>query len=142
MRPLDQIDRDLIALLKHNARASITELSAGLGLSRVTVKSRMTALRAEGIIHRFTIDVSAAADHDVIRAVSLLEIRLAKVQNVYRALGRIPELTSLYTTNGKWAVVANSETQTLAAFDHLLNRLGQIDGVINVETCLLLTRLQ
>jgi len=141
MRPLDSTDRDLLKLLKHDARASVTELAATLGVSRVTLKSRMASLRADGIIRRFTIDVAALSDQDLIQAVSLLELRLAKVEKVHRELKRMPEFTSLHTTNGKWALVAYSETKNLAAFDQLLNKMGKLDGVANVETCLLLTRL-
>jgi len=139
---VDQTDRQLLAALKHNSRASITQLAADLGVSRVTVKSRMASLRANGIIRRFTIDVSDLVDQDIIHAVSLLELQLAKVEKVHRSLKSFPEISSLHTTNGKWAVVARSETQNLAAFDMFLNRLGKLDGVSNVETCLLLTRLQ
>lgn len=141
MRQIDPLDRDLLKLLKHNARASVTELAAKLGVSRVTLKSRMASLRADGIIRRFTVDVADLSDQDLIQAVSLLELRLAKVEKVHRELKRMPEFTSLYTTNGKWALVAQSETKNLAAFDQLLNKIGKLDGVANVETCLLLTRL-
>ena len=77
----------------------------------------------------------------MINSVSLLELQLTKVEKVHRALQRMPEFTSLHTTNGQWAVVAQSETRTLAAFDQLLNRIGRLDGVTNVETCLLLSRI-
>ena len=142
MRALDDTDQRLLALLKHNARCSITELAATLGVSRVTVKSRMASLRADGVIRRFTIDVSDLVDQDKIQAVSLLELQLAKVEKVHRALARFPEITNMHTTNGKWAVVAQSQTRNLAEFDHFLNQLGKLDGVSNVETCLLLTQLQ
>lgn len=141
MRPIDSTDRELLKLLKHNSRASVTELAATLGVSRVTLKSRMAALRTDGIIRRFTVEVADLSDQDPIRAVSLLELRLAKVEKVHRDLKRMPEFTSLYTTNGKWAVVAHSETKNLTDFDQLLQRMGKLDGVANVETCLLLTRL-
>lgn len=141
MSHLDSIDHELLKLLKHNARASVTELANTMGVSRVTLKSRLTSLRANGTIRRFTIDVSDIAGEDLIQAVSLLELKLAKVDKVHRELRRIPELTSLYSTNGKWAVVAHSETKNLTAFDDFLSRIGKLDGVTNVETCLLLTRL-
>ena len=141
MRVLDQIDRALLQRLKHNARASVTELAQTLEVSRVTVNARLAALRADGIIRRFTIDVSDSADEDLIRAVSLLELDLSKVDQVHRTLRRMPEFSSVFTTNGKWALVAQSETKTLAAFDALLNRMGRVPGVLNVETCLLLTRI-
>lgn len=141
MRKIDQLDRELLKLLKHNARASITELATALGLTRTTIKSRIEALENDGIIHRFTLDVADAADEKLINAVSLIEIDLAKVDKVHRALKRVPELTSLHTTNGKWVLVVRSETPNLAAFDRLLRKLGNTDGFLNVETCLLLTRL-
>ncbi len=141
MRPLDPVDFELIKLLKHNARATVTELAAALGVSRVTLKSRMASLRADGIIRRFTVDVAEPSDQDLIQAVSFLDLKLTKVEKVHRELKRMPEFTSLYSTNGKWALIANSETKNLAAFDELLNKIGKLDGVTNVETCLLLTRL-
>lgn len=101
----------------------------------------MAALRGDGVIKRFTIDTGGIHDHDKIQAVSLIDLKLAKVDQAHRALKAMPEFTSLYTTNGKWAVVAHSETVNLAAFDAFLNRIGKLEGVTNVETCLLLTRL-
>jgi DNA-binding Lrp family transcriptional regulator len=142
MQDLDQTDRALLALLKHDGRASVTELAGKLGVSRATVKARMAALRANGVILRFSVDISDHIDQDLIQAVSLLEIQLSKVDKVHRALKRMPELRRVHTTNGKWAVVAQSHTQSLAQFDRFLNEIGRIDGVTNVETCLLLTRLQ
>ena len=141
MRPLDDLDRELLRLLKHNARASVTELAGKLKVSRVTLKSRMAALRADGVIRRFTVDVGDYDDQDTIHAVSLIALELAKVDKAGRAVAAMPEVTALHSTNGKWSLVARSETRNLAAFDQFLNRVGKLDGVANVETCLLLTRL-
>ncbi len=128
-------------MLKHNARASVTEIAGTLGLSRATVNARMSALQEDGVIRRFTVDLADAAGEDLIHAISMLEIELAKVDKVHRALKRVPEIVSLYSTNGKWALVARTETANLTSFDNLLNDIGRIDGVSNVETCLLLKRI-
>lgn len=141
MRLLDQTDRALLKMLKHNARASVTEIAGTLGLSRATVNARMSALQEDGVIRRFTVDLADAAGEDLIHAISMLEIELAKVDKVHRALKRVPEIVSLYSTNGKWALVARTETANLTSFDNLLNDIGRIDGVSNVETCLLLKRI-
>ncbi|MDP1159818.1 Lrp/AsnC family transcriptional regulator, partial [Klebsiella variicola] len=47
---LSQADRDLITLLRENARASTAELARRLGVSRTTVQSRIERLEARGII--------------------------------------------------------------------------------------------
>ena len=138
---LDETDRALITLLRHDARASVTELAARAGLSRVTVAARIKALRDKGVIRRFTVDLAEPIEEETIRARSLLELNLAKTDRVHRALARMPEITSLYTTNGKWALVATHETPNLVAFDALLLKLCKLDGISNVEACLHLTRL-
>ena len=141
MREVDEKDRELLTLLRHNSRASVTELSARLGLTRATVNSRMAALKRDGVIRRFTVDLAETVDEDVVKALSLFELNLAQVDRVHRDLARMPELTSIHTTNGKWALVVRSETRSLTAFDRLLNRMGKLDGVVNIETCLLLSRV-
>ncbi len=141
MRPLDSTDRALLTRLRHDARTSVTELANTLGLSRVTVTARLKALKDDGIIRRFTIEAAEAVEEETIRATSLIELNLSKTDRAHRDLARFPEITSLYTTNGTWALVATHETRSLTAFDALLNRMGKIDGVLNVETCLHLTRI-
>ena len=141
MTELDATDRALIALLKRDARASVTELAVRADLSRVTVAARLKSLKERGVIRRYTVELSAPVEEEVVQATSLLELDLAKADRVHRALGRMPEITHLNTTNGKWALVAQHETPNLAAFDALLGRIGKMDGVVNVETCLHLTRL-
>lgn len=138
---LDKTHRLILDKLKHNARASVTEIASELRLSRLTVQSRINAMKDAAVIRRFTIELADAQDEDVIRAVSLIELKGTKSDAVKRALQRMTEVTSLHTTNGKWGLVANTETRNLATFDRLLNRIGKIDGVTNVETCLLLSRI-
>lgn len=138
---MDKADRTIITHLRGNSRASVTELAALTGLSRVTVASRLKALRENGTIRRFTVELSEPVEEESIRATSLLELNLSKTDRVHRALARMPEITSLYTTNGKWALVAQHDTRNLTEFDAFLNRIGKLDGVANVETCLHLTRL-
>jgi len=137
----DATDRQLLTLLRQDARASVTELAARVGLSRVTVASRLKALKESGTIRRFTVELAVPLEEDTIRATSLVALDLSKTDRAHRALARFPEVTSLYTTNGKWALVVQHETRSLAAFDAVLNRMGKLDGVLNVETCLHLTRL-
>lgn len=141
MTPIDATDRRLLALLRTDARMSVTDLAGHLGVTRLTARNRMQALHAAGVIRRFTVDIAEDAAPQAIRAVSLIEVRGQRAQTVQRQLGRMPEIVSLHSTNGAWALVAQSETESLAAFDAVLNRIGALDGVGDVETCLLLTRL-
>ena len=130
-------DRALLAALRQNARASITELAAGLGMSRTTVKARIDRLVAAGVIRRFTI-VTDSDESAGVRAIMTVELEGSLSRSVIRAMRAIPEVTSLHSTNGAWDLVAEIRTDTLGGFDRVLRRVREIPGVLNSETSLLL----
>ncbi|MEO1141163.1 MAG: Lrp/AsnC family transcriptional regulator, partial [Pseudomonadota bacterium] len=74
MIDLTSTDRQLIAALKQDARASVTTLASRLNVSRATVQARMERLTNSGIIQRFTVELDASVDSDAIKAVMLIEL--------------------------------------------------------------------
>jgi DNA-binding Lrp family transcriptional regulator len=140
MLELTQTDRALIGALKRDGRASITTLAGLLNVSRATVQARLERLIAARVIQRFTIEIDTAAELEVIRAVMMIELEGALAKPVIRTLQRLPEIVSLYTTNGTWDLVANIETHNLQQFDRVLREVREIKGVLNSETSILLNR--
>jgi len=138
MLDLTNTDRRLLTALKRNGRSSVTTLAGLVGVSRATVQARLDRLIKVGVIQRFTIDVTASADIDAIRAVMMIEVEGTLARAVIVALKRLPEVTSLHTTNGTWDLVANIETSTLPDFDRVLRQVREVRGVLNSETSLLL----
>jgi len=51
---MDETDRQLLSALRHDARASLSELALRLGVSRTTVRARIERLRASGEIVGFS----------------------------------------------------------------------------------------
>jgi DNA-binding Lrp family transcriptional regulator len=135
---LDQTDRALVAALTADGRASVTTLAARLGLARGTVKSRLAKLQSSGAIRRFTVELSAEASPDLVRAVMLIELQGPLARKVTASLRRITAITDLHSTNGAWDLVAQIEVSSLPEFDRVLREVREINGVLNSETCLLL----
>lgn len=131
-------DRKLLAALKLDGRASITRLAQTLGQSRATVQARLDRLMNTGAIRRFTVDIDAAADADMIRAVMMIELEGVLTRSVTRKLKLMPAIVSLHSTNGTWDLVAQIETVNLPEFDQVLREIREIKGVLNSETSLLL----
>ena len=138
MDDLSHQDRRLLSTLKQDGRASVTQLAQQLGQSRATVQARLDRLMSSGIIERFTIDVSTAADFDMIKAVMMIEVEGVRTREVTRQLGRMPAIASLHSTNGTWDLVAFIEVASLPDFDRILREVREIRGVLNSETSLLL----
>ncbi len=139
---LDETDRRLLAYLKQDARAAVTTIASDLGLSRVTVQSRMARLVASGVISRFTVDITGEGMHDVVRAVMLIEVAGNMSGSVIRRLRHRTDIIELHTTNGAWDLVARIEAASLAEFDTSLREIREIQGISNSETCLLLNSAQ
>lgn len=136
---LNQTDRAMLAELRRNGRASITELAAALGVSRATAKARLDRLIESGTIRRFTIDTDLE-DRQSIRAISTIELQGSMSRQVTRALQAIPEIEQLYATNGAWDLVAEINADSLPAFDRVLRQIRDTPGVLNSESSLLLNR--
>ena len=52
---------------------------------------------------------------------------------------QLPEITGLYTTNGKWDLAAEITSSNLEGFDRAISALRSINGVLETETSLLLS---
>jgi DNA-binding Lrp family transcriptional regulator len=135
---LDDLDHRLISLLRTDGRLPVAKLATELGVSRATVTARMDRLVSTGAIAGYTVMLRTNARADAVRAVMMVEIDGRNSEAVIRRLVGHPEIRTLYTTNGRWDVVAEIETPTLREFDELLRKIRQIDGIANTETSILL----
>ena len=138
---MDEIDRLLLALLRNDGRASISDLSKALHVSRGTVQNRIDRLVRDGVIAGFTVRIAATPDTHTVRAMMLVEITGQKTQAVIKALRGVPEIRTLYSTHGSWDLVAEIEAANLTEFDVMLRHVRSMDGISKTETSLLMSRL-
>lgn len=138
---MDEMDRKLLGLLTLDGRASISDLAKALKVSRSTVQNRIDRMIANGVIAGFTVRAATAADIHTVRAMMLVEIAGHKTQAVIRALHGVPEIRALYSTHGKWDIVAEVEAANLSEFDAMLRQVRSMEGISKTETSLLMSRL-
>ncbi|HUZ64662.1 MAG TPA: Lrp/AsnC family transcriptional regulator [Acetobacteraceae bacterium] len=139
---MDDTDRRLIALLRENARLPVATLAQMLGLSRGTVQNRIDRMVAQGDVLGFTLRLRPEAEPHRIRAITLIAVEGERTDAVLRTLRGLPEVQSIHTTNGRWDLVAELATDSLAAFDRALQRIRLIRGIAGTETSLLLSTLK
>ena len=138
---LDNLDRELISLLRKDGRASLSKLATKLKVSRGTVQNRLDRLQASGVLLGFTVRVREDSGIDTIRAIMMVEVVGKSTSQVIRSLRGFPELVTMHTTNGSWDLVAEIQTSSLAEFDRVLRDVRVIDGVLNSQTSILLTSM-
>lgn len=136
---MDKTDNEVIAALRHDARASLSDLSARLGLSRTTVRSRIEKLRSRGDILGFTVVLREDTLRDPVRGLMMISIEGGGTERIIRTLQGMAELRAVHSTNGRWDVIVEIGTDTLETFDAVLFRIRRLEGVVASETSLLLS---
>jgi DNA-binding Lrp family transcriptional regulator len=136
---MDDIDRQLLSLLRDDARAPVASLARKLRVSRGTVQNRMARLESAGVIVGYTVRLKPQAEVQRIRALMTVAVEGNQAESVLRALRGDPAVSALHTTNGRWDLVVEVQAETLHTFDRVLERVRRLDGIANTETSLLLS---
>lgn len=136
---MDDLDRKLMGLLRVDARASASKLAAALKVSRGTVQNRIDRMLARGTIQGFTVRARPDVEAERIRAVMCIEIKGERSGAVVKALRGFPEVAAIHTTNGRWDLVVELDTESLSAFSRTLDEIRRIEGIAATETNLLLS---
>lgn len=136
---LDDLDRKLLALLRSDSRAPVAALAARLKVSRGTVQNRIVRMmKPGGAILAFTVRTRPEMEAARIRAIMCIAIEGERSGAVVKALRGFPEVAKIHTTNGRWDLIAELDTETLAAFSQTLDQIRLIDGIASTETSILL----
>src|ERR1700751_299203 len=136
---MDDIDRQLIGLLRHAARASFASLAKALGVARGTVQNRMARVTANGTIVGYTVRLKPDVEEQRMRAFMTVAVEGNQVDAVIRALRGEPAVAALYSTNGRWDIVAELRADSLEGFDRGLARIRLTGGISQPEPSLLLS---
>ncbi|MEQ8445082.1 MAG: Lrp/AsnC family transcriptional regulator [Pelagibacterium sp.] len=138
MPTTDHLDRKILSLLRDDARLPIASLAVTLGVSRTTVRARMERMEANGTIAGYSVQLGAPDDAERVRAIAMIEVEGRVTDKVARSLSGLPQVRALYSTNGRWDLVAEIESASLPEFDAVLNAIRQIEGISLTETNILL----
>jgi len=139
MSNIDDTDRELLALLRQDARMPVASLAAKLKVARGTVQNRMKRLEREGVIVGYTVRVKPQAEAHRIRALMTIVVEGNRGAEVLHALRGHPNVTGLHSTNGRWDLIAELRAESLEAFDRALGNIRLIHGIASTETSLLLS---
>lgn len=136
---MDDLDRQLIGLLRDDGRATLSSLAKTLRVARGTVQNRMARLEADGTIVGYTVRLKPQAEEHRIRGWMSVSVAGNRADAVIKALRGDPAVAALHTTNGRWDIVAEVRAENLQVFDGVLSRIRLLDGIADTETSLLLS---
>ena len=136
MTQLDDTDQRLIAALRRDGRAAVSDLAAHLGLSRATVRARIERLIARGEISGFTVLTRADATEAPVRGLMMLAIEGQGTQRIVTRLLGLPQVQAVHTTNGQWDLILELGARSLPELDETILAIRRVEGVLRTETSL------
>ena len=135
---MDTLDQKLIALLQENARTSTSELSRLLGVSRSTVQGRIERLVRDGIVERFTVDLSGEYEKRLVRAHVLIKLDQPLTGRAHARLKGFSEVKAIYAVSGEYDAIAVVSAESTGALNRLLDQIAVLDGVARTNSSVIL----
>jgi DNA-binding Lrp family transcriptional regulator len=136
---MDDLDHQLIALLRQNARQNVADLAHRLKVSRGTVTNRIRKLEDDQVIVGYTVRLKPEAEPERIRAWMGVLVEGNQTRRVIASLLGEPGVSALHDTNGRWDLLAELEVRSMSDLSAVLERVRLISGIRSTETSIHLT---
>lgn len=121
---LDDIDRQIIALLQQDARLTNAAIGEKVGLAAPSVFERVKKLEQRGVIQGYTIQVDPAALGRPLTAFIRLTLAFdEKHEAGLRAIARDPEVLEAYDIAGEDCLILKTRVAGPEQLHALLNRI-------------------
>ena len=139
MTSLDKIDRQILALLRENARISNLELAESVNLSPTPCARRVKQLEDSGIITGYSVTtdpIKLGYQLSVYIAISMDKHTAERFSNFEKKLREFPEVVSCSIVTGRSEdYLIKALVKDMAHYEEfLLHRLNRIEGIAQVHT--------
>ena len=99
-RKMNNLDASIVALLKRNARISVTQMSHELGVSRVTINSHIKKKESSGVITGYTATLGAEEFQHNVSAWFLINVSDNGEEDIISQMIVMPEVSCLLPQTG------------------------------------------
>ncbi len=142
-RPPEEIDLQLLALLREDSRRNVSELATALGVSRTTIYSSIERMERHGTIVGYTVRLGEEYDRRQVRAHVMIKVYPKATQATQDQLVTMPEVTGLHAISGEYDLIATVEAPHVNRLNDLLDLIGAMEGVERTTSSVILaTKLQ
>ncbi len=137
---LDGIDRDILALLRRDGRAPVSEIARTVGLSPAPVARRIERMEREGVIRGYTaiIDDPAAGSLEAFTEVRLAgAVETGELEELVRT---VPEVEELLTIAGDPDALVRMRVDDVDHLQQVVNALRSTGKLTGTKTLIVMRR--
>jgi len=132
---MDELDREILSILRQDARTPYTEIADQVGTSEGTVRNRVDRLIEDGVIERFTVATRTG------NVKSMIEIGVdvdVDTEAVTDHIAEWPAVDFVWQVSGEQDIVVVVDAADTGEVNDLITRARELDEVVSTKTRLIL----
>ena len=132
---MDDLDRQILDILRRDARTPYTEIASQVGTSEGTVRNRVERLTEEGIIERFTVSTRTGNIKAMIEVSVKVDVDTTEITE---QMTEWEQVDFVWQVSGEEDVVLVVDAADTRAVNQLITRARELAEVKNTKTRLIL----
>jgi DNA-binding Lrp family transcriptional regulator len=132
---MDSLDREILDILRRDARTPYTEIAEQVGTSEGTVRNRVERMTEAGVIERFTIATRTG------NVKAMIEIGVDVDVDTHEVADRVAEwkkVDFVWQVSGEADMVLVVDATDTRGVNELITRARELDEVVDTKTRLIL----
>jgi len=132
---MDDLDRQILDVLRRDARTPYTEIADRIGTSEGTVRNRVDQLIDDGVIERFTVSTRTG------NVKAMVEISIdvnAQTEGLTDRLAEWKEVDFVWHVSGEEDIVIVVDATDTSSLNDLITRVRELTEVESTKTRLIL----
>ncbi len=132
---MDELDRQIVDILRRDARTPYTEIAEEIGTSEGTVRNRVEGMVEEGTIERFTV----ATQTGNVKAMVEIEVDIdVQTAQLTEEMAEWSEVDFAWLVSGEEDIVVVADATDTSSLNDLITRARGFDEVVSTKTRLIL----
>ena len=139
------IEKDILDILKEDARISAAKIAAMLSIEEVQVKACISEMEKSGLLVKYTAIVNSEKAEDAV-VEALIEVKVTPKKKegfdgIAKQIAAFPEVKAVYLMSGAYDLAVLIEDKTLQQVSRFVSeRISTFDGVISTATHFILKK--
>jgi DNA-binding Lrp family transcriptional regulator len=132
---MDELDEQILQILRRDARTPYTEIADRVGTSEGTVRNRVEQLVEDGVIERFTVATRTG------NVKAMIEVGVDVSVDTHDISNRVvewPEVDFVWQVSGEEDIVFVVDAQDTERVNEIITQTRELDEVVSTKTRLIL----
>jgi DNA-binding Lrp family transcriptional regulator len=132
---MDELDSEILSILRRDSRTPYTEIADQVGTSEGTVRNRVERLVDDGVIERFTVATRTGNVKAMIEVGVDVDVDTEAVTD---HMAEWPQVDFVWQVSGEEDIVIVVDAADTGAVNELITKARELDEVVSTKTRLIL----